>query len=405
MTLAIRVLIGLVAGFLFGLAVSSNASPAAALAVSILTPIGTIFVNLIRMTVIPLVVSLLVATVGSSAASKGLGRIGLRALLISVGLLTAAALGSGLIAERVLVNVTIDQSAAQALAGPTGTDAASGAPSLTAWFVDLVPQNVIKAAADGAMLPLILFSVMFGLALAQVDEHKRNPVLRLVEGIADTMQRLVVKVMVLAPIGVFALAVPLASRLGWTAAGAVIAYVGLVVALTIAAAAVLLYPLGILAGPMSASAFFSFCAPAQAIAFASRSSLAALPAMVQSAERAGLPASSTTLVLPMAAAVYHVGAAVAQTVGVVFLAHLYGVSLTPLQFASVVLSVVVATFAVPGIPGGSIIAMVPAMAAANLPLDGIGILLAVDAIPDMFRTTANVTGTMVLTAILPESRA
>ena len=99
------------------------------------------------------------------------------------------------------------------------------------------------------------------------------------------------------------------------------------------------------------------------------------------------------------------GAAVAQTVGVVFLAHLYGVSLTPLQDASVVLSVVLATFAVPGIPGGSIIAMVPAMAAANLPLDGIGILLAVDAIPDMFRTTANVTGTMVLTAILPESRA
>ena len=407
MTLAIRVLIGLVAGFLFGLAVSSNASPAAALAVSILAPLGTIFVNLIRMTVIPLVVSLLVASVGASAGSTGLGRIGLRALSISVGLLTVAALGSGLIAERVLAGISIDQSAAQALATPAATQGAasvSGAPSLAGWFVDLVPQNVIKAAADGAMLPLILFSVMFGLALAQVDESKRNAVLQVVEGIADTMQRLVARVMVLAPIGVFALAVPLASRLGWTAAGAVIAYVGLVVALTIAAAGVLLYPLGILAGPMSASAFVSFCAPSQAIAFASRSSLAALPAMVQSAERAGLPASSTTVVLPLAAAVYHFGAAVAQTVGVIFLAHLYGVSLTPLQHASIILSVVLATFAVPGIPGGSIIAMVPAMAAANLPLDGIGILLAVDAIPDMFRTTANVTGTMVLTAILPESR-
>ncbi|MEQ1908458.1 MAG: cation:dicarboxylase symporter family transporter [Vicinamibacterales bacterium] len=406
MTLALRVLIGLVAGFLFGLAVSSNASPAAAVAVSILTPLGTIFVNLIRMTVVPLVVSLLVASVGASATSKGLGRIGFRALSISIALLTVAALGSGLIAERVLTGIAIDQSAAQALAAPTtqGAASASAAPSLAAWFVDLVPQNVIKAAADGAMLPLILFSVMFGLALAQVDESKRHAVLRVVEGIAETMQRLVVRVMAFAPIGVFALAVPLASRLGWTAAGAVMAYVGLVVALTIAAAAVLLYPLGILAGPMSASAFVSFCAPSQAIAFASRSSLAALPAMVQSAERAGLPASSTTVVLPLAAAVYHFGAAVAQTVGVVFLAHLYGVSLTPLQHASVVLSVVLATFAVPGIPGGSIIAMVPAMAAANLPLDGIGILLAVDAIPDMFRTTANVTGTMVLTAILPESR-
>ena len=206
MTLAIRVLIGLVAGFLFGLAVSSNASPAAALAVGILTPLGTIFVNLIRMTVIPLVVSLLVASVGASAGSTGLGRIGLRALSIAVGLLTVAALGSGLIAERVLAGISIDQSAAQALAtsvATQGTASASAAPSLAAWFVDLVPQNVIKAAADGAMLPLILFSVMFGLALAQVDESKRHAVLRVVEGIAEAMQRLVVRVMAFAPIGVF----------------------------------------------------------------------------------------------------------------------------------------------------------------------------------------------------------
>lgn len=408
MTLALRVLIALVAGFLFGLAVSSNASPAAALIVSVLAPVGTIFVNLIRMTVVPLVVSLLVASVGSNASSKGLGRIGLRALFIAIGLLTVAALGSELIAERALTNMAIDRSAAQALASSAttqGGSGAAGAPSLATWLVDLVPQNAIKAAADGSMLPLIVFSVLFGLALAQVDESKRRSVLNVVEGIAEAMQRLVVRVMAFAPLGVFALAVPLASRLGWTAAGAVVAYVGLVVTLTVAAAVLLLYPLGILAGPMSASDFVSFCAPSQAIAFAARSSLAALPAMVQSAERAGLPSSSTTVALPLAAALYHFGAAVAQTVGVVFLAHLYGVSLTPLQHASIVLSVVLASFAVPGIPGGSIIAMVPVLAAANLPLDGIGILLAVDAIPDMFRTTANVTGTMTLLAILPEQRA
>ena len=399
MTLTIRVLIGLIAGFLFGLAVRSHASAADAIA-SVLAPLGAIFVNLIRMTVVPLVMSLLIASIGSTAASRGLGRTGLRALLIAIGLLTVAAIGSSVIAERVLANVSIDQAAARALAGPAqaGTTGAAGAPSLASWFVELVPQNVVKAAADGAMLPLILFSVMFGLALAHVDEPKRNAVLRVVEGVADAMQRLVAHVMVIAPLGVFALAVPLASRLGWTAAGAV------VVTLTIVSAAVLLYPLGILAGPMSTSAFLSYCAPAQAIAFASRSSLAALPAMVQSAERANLSASARTVVLPLSAAVYHFGAAVAQTVGVVFLAHLYGIALTPLQHASIVLSVVLATFAVPGIPGGSIIAMVPALGAANLPLDGIGILLAVDAIPDMFRTTANVTGTMVLTAILPDTR-
>jgi Na+/H+-dicarboxylate symporter len=101
-------------------------------------------------------------------------------------------------------------------------------------------------------------------------------------------------------------------------------------------------------------------------------------------------------------AVFHLGAAVAQTVGVVFLAHLFGVTLSPSQLASVVFAVVLASFAIPGIPGGSIIAMVPVLAVVNLPLDGVGILLAVDTIPDMFRTTANVTGAMTLTAILPE---
>jgi len=329
-----------------------------------------------------------------------------RAVLISLGLLTTAAIGSVLIAEPILAGIRIDRSAALALrattAGASPADmATSVSPTLATWFVDLIPQNVVKAAADGAMLPLIVFAVAFGLALTRVSHARREAVLRVVEGIAETMQRLVVWILGLAPIGVFALAVPLAARLGLAAAGAVIVYLALVVALTLAAVIFLLYPIGILAGPMSASAFVSYCAPSQAIAFAARSSLAALPAMVESAERTGLPASSSRVVLPLAMGVFHFGAAVAQTVGVVFLAHLFGVTLTPSQFASVVVAVVFASFDVPGIPGGSIIAMVPVLAVANLPLEGVGILLAVDTIPDMFRTAANVTGAMTLTAVLP----
>jgi Na+/H+-dicarboxylate symporter len=103
----------------------------------------------------------------------------------------------------------------------------------------------------------------------------------------------------------------------------------------------------------------------------------------------------------MATAIFHFGAAVAQTVGVLFLARLFGVPLGPVQFASIVLAVVFASFAVPGVPGGSIIAMVPVLAVARVPVEGIGILLAVDTIPDMFRTTANLTGAMTLAAVLP----
>ena len=406
MTLAIRVLVGLVAGFLLGLALAGTSSPAATMTIGILTPVGTMFVNLIRMTAIPLVVSMLVASVGGMTASGGLGRTGVRALLVSGGLLAAAAIGSVLIAGPILARIPIDQAAALALRGPLtagsqGAIVPSGTPTLAQWFVDLVPQNVVKAAADGAMLPVIVFAVLLGLALTRVSAGKREAALRVVDGFAEAMQRLVGWILGLAPIGVFALAVPLASRLGLSAAGAVVAYVALVVALTIVAVAVILYPIGIVAGRMSTPAFVSYCAPSQAIGFASRSSLAALPAMVASAERAGLPPGASRVVLPLAVSVFHFGAAVAQTVGVVFLARLFGVTLTPAQLASVVFAVVLVSFAVPGIPGGSIIAMVPVLAAANLPIDGVGILLAVDTIPDMFRTTANVTGAMTLTAILP----
>jgi Na+/H+-dicarboxylate symporter len=273
------------------------------------------------------------------------------------------------------------------------------------WFVDLVPSNAIRAAADDLMLPTIVFSVLFGIALSRVTPDRRAAVLRVVEGIAEAMQKLVAMILALAPVGVFALAVPLASRLGYAAAGAVAAYVLLVVLLTIAASLLLLYPLGVVAGRMRPSAFAALCAPAQAVALASRSSLAALPAMIESAERAAFPPQVTGFLLPLAASTFRFGAAVAQSVGVIFLARLYDIHLGAPQLASLFVAVIFTTFAVPGIPGGSILAMLPVLAAVNVPAEGVGILLAVDTIPDMFRTTANVTGSLAIATALASSVA
>jgi Na+/H+-dicarboxylate symporter len=408
MSLTNRVLLGLVAGFLLGLGLAGSSSAAAAALLAVLAPIGTIFINLIRMTVIPLVASMLIASVGSLASSGALGRAGARAAIIAIAMLTVTAVATVLIATPALARIQIDQGAAMALRGPatssTAYTAPTAAPALGQWFIDLVSPNVVKAAADGAMLPMIVFAVLFGVALAGVTAERRDPVLRVTQGVADAMQRLVSGILELAPFGVFALAVPLASKLGLAAAGAVLAYIVLVVLLTVLAAAVLLYPVGIVAGRMSLRAFVSFCAPAQAVAFASRSSLAALPAMVESGERANLPPVVSRFIVPLAASVFRVGAAVAMPVGVLFLARLYGATLSPQQLASVVFTVILSSFAVPGVPGGSIIAMVPVLTAVNLPVDGIGILLAVDTIPDMFRTTANVTGSLTLAAILRKQR-
>ena len=403
MSLTSRVLAGLIGGFALGLALTSAAPAAAASVLVIATPVGTIFVNLIRMTVIPLVVSMLVANVGAMTASQSLGRAGTRAAIIAVAMLVITAVSTVLVASPVLARLHIDQAAAMALRGPetpSGSIAPGGAPGLGQWIVDLVPQNVFKAAADGTMLTLIVFAVLFALSLARVEPTRRDAVLRVADGVAAAMQRLVAAILALAPVGVFALAVPLAAKLGLSAAGAVVAYVGLVVLLTLIVGALLLYPIGIVLGGMSPKAFVALCAPAQAVAFASRSSLAALPAMVESAQRVGMPPVISGFILPLAASVFRVGGAVAMPVGVLFVARLYGVSLTTTQLASIAFTSVLSSFTVPGIPGGSIIALVPVLASANLPIDGIGILLAVDTIPDMFRSAANATGSLTLAAAL-----
>jgi Na+/H+-dicarboxylate symporter len=287
------------------------------------------------------------------------------------------------------------RSSASTAASTTGAP-----PSAAQWLIDLVPQNVAKAAADGAMLPVIVFAVLFALSVAQIGDDRREAVLQVARGAADAMQRLVGWILEFAPLGVFALAIPLASKLGLAAAGAVIAYIALVVVLQVVISVALLYPVGCVGGRMTLSAFIDLCLPAQAVAFASRSSLAALPAMLESAKRAAFPPVISGVVLPLAASVFRVGGAVAQMVGVLFLARLYGVALSPAQLTTIVLTVVVATFTVPGIPFGSIVAMVPVLAAAGLPIDGIGVLLAADTIPDMFRTTANATGMLALAAAI-----
>jgi Na+/H+-dicarboxylate symporter len=403
MSLTAQVLIGLVGGFVAGLLLRS-APGAAGPVLAVATPVGTIFVNLIRMTVIPLVMSMLVANIGSMNASESLGRTGGRALAIAVALLAAAAAATVAIAYPVLALVHVDQTAAMALRGPNASVGASSAPAtLAQWFVDLVPQNVFKAAADGTMLTLIVFAVLFALALSRVRAAHREAVLRVAEGVSDAMQRLVKGILALAPAGVFALAIPLAAKLGLSAAGAVAAYIALVVSLTLAAGALILYPVGIVFGRMKPSAFTTLCGPAQAVAFASRSSLASLPAMVESARLADLPPVISGFILPLAASIFRVGGAVAMPVGVLFVARLYGVALTPLQLTSIAVTTVLSSFTVPGIPGGSIIALVPVMATANLPIEGIGILLAVDTIPDMFRSAANATGSLALAAALRTS--
>jgi Na+/H+-dicarboxylate symporter len=407
-SLTARVLIGLFAGLALGIAASASGSDGLLAAARAIEPVGTLWINAIRMTVIPLIVASLVAGVAAAPDPSAVGRIGWRALVIFVAVLGATAAFSVIVGPLMLTGLHVDPAASDALrSGVAGSDVAARSASLPTfrqWVVDLVPQNPIKAASDGAVLPLIIFSLLLGLAITRVTGDGGAMIVRFFQGLSAAMLVLVRWVLALAPIGVFALAVPLATKLGVAAAGAVLYYIGLVVGMCIIAIAAM-YPLAAVMGRVPLRVFGRAAAPAQAVAFSSRSSLAALPAMFEGAERTlRLPQSLTAFFLPLAASMYRVGAVIGQVVGVLFLAKLYGVDLATPQIATIGVTAMLTSFSVPGIPGGSILVMVPVLLAAGLPVDGVGILLGVDTIPDMFRTTTNVTGHMAAAAILGRGR-
>jgi Na+/H+-dicarboxylate symporter len=406
MSLTTRVLIALMAGLALGLLVSSSGNAALADVARWIEPLGTLFINAIRMTVIPLVVGSLVAGIASAPRPASLGRIGARAAVFFLVTLFVSATVAAIVAPPVLARFSIDpvaQAALQASASAAATTTAESVrrvPGFAQWLIDLVPNNPVKAAADGAMLPLIVFAVAFGLALAGLKGESRAAVVRVFEAIRDAAMTLVRWILLIAPVGVFALALSLSARLGVSAIGALAGYI-LLVALMTVLFGLALYPLAAMLGGVSVMEFARATLPAQAVAFSSRSSLAALPAMIEGArERLRLPDEITSFFLPLAVAVYRIGAAIGQTVGVAFIAQLYGVALGPAQLATVVLTAVATSFSVPGIPGGSIVIMAPVLMAAGLPVEGIGILLGADTIPDMFRTTVNVTGHMAAAAVV-----
>lgn len=412
MSLTTKVLIALVAGLATGIGISLLEVPALSQLVPIIEPVGTLWINAIRMTVIPLVVGSIIVGVTAAPDPRTIGRVGSRALLLFVVLLLAGAIFAALVAPPLFALLPIDPAAADALrASATSTAGTAGESAqklvrFSQWVIDLVPPNPVKAAADGALLPLIIFSVALGLAIGRVAPESREILRRFFMGVADTALTMVRWVLALAPVGVFALSVPLAARLGLSAAGALLGYIAVTSAVCVVFGLVVLYPLAAAGGRITMPAFARAIFPAQAVAFSARSSLASLPAMMDMARtRLALPEHVAAFFLPLAASTFRIGGALGITTGILFVARLYGIDLGLAQLSSVVLTVVVTTFSIPGIPAGSIVAMVPAMVAAGVPVEGMGILLAVDTVPDMFRTTANVTGDMAAAVVIARGEA
>ena len=398
---AVLALAALALGLALGVAVAASGSDALARAVAWVEPLGTLWVNAIRMTVIPLVVSSLVVAVASpEGGARTVGRLGTRALVVFVLLLAGIAAFGALAAPALFARLHVDAAAAASIRAGAGAIARPELPTFASWVTGLVPANPIKAAADGAMLPLIVFTLAFGLALGRLADEARAPVVGFFRAVADTMGVLVRWVLALAPVGVFALALALATKLGAGVVGAVGFYLGAHSALLVGAT-LLLYAVVAVGARVSPGRFARAALPAQVVGVSTRSSMSALPAMHTAAERTlALPRTVTSFALPLAVAVFRPNQGVSWPAMALFAAALYGVELGPAALATLAVSSVLMSFSVPGIPSGSLFIVAPFLAGVGVPPESIGVLIALDLVPDVFKTLLNVTGHLASVTLL-----
>ena len=398
----LQVAAALVAGFVAGLLLRETGIP------RYIEPLGTVWINAIRMPVLPLIVMMLIASIAGSKDTRQIGTLGGRTLAVMVVLLSIFAVIMTPLATVLLGGLTFDPASTASLREAARFDPALlQQVSLREWLLALVPSNPIRAAADGALLPLVIFSLAYGLALSRVPDGLRETHVRFCQGVADAMATIIRWVVIVAPIGVFALAMAVGARLGVAAAGAIVVYILACVGCLIVAIA-LMYVVTWRVGRMPLRVLAPALLPAQTIAFTSRSSLAALPVLLDAQERLGLSAAVAGFVLPLCASIFKLNSPITWPLGAVLVSQLYGVDFGGTNLVIFAIGSVILSLTVPGIPSGGFFVQAPLYLAVGLPPEGLGILIAVDFIPDLFKTLLNVTSyasTAIIVSVRGEGRS
>jgi proton glutamate symport protein len=378
----------LIAGLLLGWALSGG--PAEATAVAIAGPVGTVWLRALQMTIVPLVAALLVTGIAQMMATARAGPVARRTLLMFFAVLLAGTIFAAFAMPALLEAFPIPGRAAAALAAE-GT-APQEVPGLGAFFESLVSDNVIAAAAQTAMLPLVVFFVALAVAITRLPEPQRDLMVRLFEALGNAMLTIIGWVLWLAPAGVFALALTVGLASGGGAFAALAHYILLVagLGLVVMLAGYGLAAIGARIGPVR---FARAMLPSQAVAISTQSSLASLPAMLQSCRLLGVRETTADFVLPLAVALFRATGPVMNLAVAIYVARLTGVELTPATIAAGVAVALLTTIASVSLPGAIsfVTAIGPIALAMGVPVEPLALLVAVEMLPDIMRTLGNVT--------------
>lgn len=389
-----RILLALIAGLTLGILWVQYGWQGRDTAMSIADFVGGLWLDGLRMTIVPLIVALLVVGIARTADEARGGNIALQSVGLYIGLLWISTAMAAILVPLLLQHWPLPVDAAKALkAGIKASgEVAAQAPDTLVFLRSIVPANPLAAAVNTALLPLIFFTTVFAVAVTRLEAEARLPIVRFFSSVADAMMIVVEWVLWLAPFGVFALALTLGVNAGTAAIGALLHYM-LVVISAGAVAWAMAYPMALFGGKVPLGRFIAATASSQAVALSTQSSLATLPTMLKSCEALGVPATISGVCLPIAVAIFRITSP-AMNLGVaIYVAHWYGITLTP---ANIIAGAVVAgttTLGTVSLPGQAsfLTSITPIAVAMGVPLEPLALLVAVEMIPDLVRTVGNVT--------------
>ena len=402
MSNAVRILIALVVGLTLGVVGATLLPAVAHQADFVLDIVGTLWLNGLRMTVVPLVVSLVIMGIVQSAEAARAGPMAARTIAWIVGLMFASAALGAVLMPVILAAFPMPTASAAALRAALTTAAAVGeSPSVGDFVKGLVPVNPIAAASKDQVLPLIVFTLAFAFAITRLAPDPRARMTGFFEALADAMIIVIEWVLRLAPIGVFALAFVVGARSGTSALGALAHYVVTVatVGLVVGASA---YPVAVFAGRVPLGRFARDVAPVQALAVSTQSSLACLPLMLERAEAIGVRESTAGLVLPMAVALLRVTGPAMNIAVALYVANWYGIALSPWQYCFAIFVAAITSMGAVSLPGtvSFVTSIAPICLAIGVPIEPLALLIAVETLPDIFRTLGNVQMDVALTTAI-----
>lgn len=385
---------GLVLGLLVGLAASATGNAWLLAVAEGSAPFGTLFINAIRMVVIPLIVTVIFTSIARLGDPRKLGRIGgLTIAYYWITLIPAIAIGMATMAVGLRFASEIEMPDATASTVPE-------LQSIVDFLVGLIPANPFAAASSGAILPLIVFTALVAAATGTLPVVRRERMVNLAEDVSEALIKLVWWILYLAPIGVFGLIAPVTAKLGWDLLVSlsifiVCVFIGLALFLMLVT-----LPLMYFVGGIGPARYLRGAFGAVSVATSTTSTAAAIPVTLEeTTKNLGVSKTVADLLVPLGASMHRPGSALFQGAAIVFLAHLYGVPIPMAAISAAVLATFLVSLTVAPVPSSGVVTMAPALDAVGIPVAGLAIILGIDRIPDMMRSAVNVLAQMS-TAVL-----